>query len=81
MLPGPWRAARNPSRARASPRQTDLPELLDLLAQAALHAVPLQLGQLLLQLLDLGITGRILPQPLHLSPQALHLLSMGSVQP
>ena len=65
---------------RASPGQTDLPELLNLLDQAALHAVPLQLGQPFLQLLDLGITGRILPQPPHLSPQALYLLSMGSVQ-
>lgn len=76
------RALETPRRARVAPAipTTDLPELLDLLGQAALGAVPLQLGQPLLQLLDLGIAGCVLPQPLHLCPQALHLLGVGSVQ-
>lgn len=79
MPPGPCRAPWSPSRARASPGQTDLPELLQLLVQAAPHAAALQLGQLLPQLLDLGVAGCVLP--LHLGPQALHLLGVGSAQP
>lgn len=75
-------ALEKPHRSRAAPAipTTDLPELINLLGQAALGAVPLQLCQPLLQLLDLGITSCVLPQPLHLGPQALHLLGVGSVQ-
>lgn len=77
----PWKTPKTPideEQPQLSP--PDLPELINLLCQAALGAVPLQLRQPLLQLLDLGITSCILPQPLHLSPQALHLLGVGSIQ-